>query len=207
MIRRDKEAGQGRSTGTGQAAREYKQEGPRIKVLVHLTYVCRMRRAERSCPSQPANQAGDSQTTPFPYSCLLPPLHLALFLSRQHRRRGGEMESSEQGARAGGASARHGETTHSRADEVRGEGRGQQRGAMRQDCRSISVLARSPFALNPPTSCAPSATSNALLTRASIKTQTSLSTPQRLQAWHRVADATPCHAFMVCELTHHKAPQ
>jgi hypothetical protein len=78
---------------------------------------------------------------------------------------------------------------------------------MRQDCRSISVLARSPFALNPPTSCAPSATSNALLTRASIKTQTSLSTPQRLQAWHRVADATPCHAFMVCELTHHKAPQ
>ena len=127
MIRRDKEAGQGRSTGTGQAAREYKQEGPRIKVLVHLTYVCRMRRAERSCPSQPANQAGDSQTTPFPYSCLLPPLHLALFLSRQHRRRGGEMESSEQGARAGGASARHGETTHSRADEVRGEGRGQKR--------------------------------------------------------------------------------
>jgi hypothetical protein len=64
------------------------------------------------------------------------------------------------------------------------EGRGQQRGAMRQDCRSISVLARSPFALNPPTSCAPSATSNALLTRASIKTQTSLS-KRNPKPWHR----------------------
>lgn len=76
------------------------------------------------------------------------------------------------------SSARQGEITHSTADEFRGEGRGQQRGAIRQDCRSISVLTRSPFALNPPTSCAPSATSNALLTCASIKTQKSLSLPQ-----------------------------
>jgi len=42
-------------------------------------------------------------------------------------------------------------------------------GATRQDCNSISVLPRSPCAFKPPTSCAPSATSSALLTRASKK--------------------------------------
>jgi hypothetical protein len=118
--------GQGKKYRHWRSGKELKQGGPRIRGMGQETCAGGDGRKEIVPLNQPTRQA---TAQPHPFHTLLAFVRLCTLRCSSHdeiEEQEGKWhkgESSEQGARACLASARHGEKTHSTADEVRGEGR------------------------------------------------------------------------------------